>query len=295
MTSEQTSLSIAERGPISPEHPLTEEDVVLLRDLIAKDTSPQEFSIFVKVCEATGLNPFAKQIYAIKRGGRMTIQTSIDGFRLIAQRSGEYAGQAGPMWCGPDGEWRDIWLEEDKPPFAAKVGVMRSGFPEPLWATVRWKSFAQYFNGKLSDTWEKMPDLMLAKCAEAQALRRAFPQELSALYTDDEMPAPRRAARRPAAVIADAQQEAEETTQPRRRSAGIGAKEDATISDKQRIAIRASLNDLWPKDEQAQWAWVKEIEPTAVDETAVHLTGLSNDQASRIITALNDERAGRDR
>ncbi len=291
MTNAETALSIVERGAISPARPFTEEDITLLRDLIAKDVSAGEFGIFVKVCEATGLNPFAKQIYAIKRGGRMTIQTSIDGFRLIAQRSGEYAGQAGPMWCGPDGDWRDIWLENE-PPFAAKVGANRTGFSEPLWATARWQTFAQFFNGKLSETWAKMPDLMLAKCAEAQALRRAFPQELSALYTEDEMQVPRRAARRPAAVTAEAQDQAQETTQPKRRAAGIGA-EEGGMSDNQRKAIRASLSDLWPKDEQAQWAWLKEIEPTAVDDTAVHLTGLSSDQASRIITALNDERAGR--
>ena len=294
MTTPETALSIVERSGISPGQPFTEADIALLRDLIAKDTSPGEFSIFVKVCEATGLNPFAKQIYAIKYGGRMTIQTSIDGFRLIAQRTGEYTGQVGPMWCGPDGEWRDIWLD-DEPPFAAKVGVNRTGFSEPLWATARWKTFAQHFNNKLAATWEKMPDLMLAKCAEAQALRRAFPHELSALYTDDEMAAPRRAARRPAAITAEAQEQeqAQEAPQPKRRAAGIGVKEDAGISDNQRKAIRASLHDLWPKDEQAQWAWVKEIEPTAVDATTVHLTGLSSDQASRIITALNDERAGR--
>lgn len=200
MTNEDQALTIVERAGL-PAQTFDAKDVALLRDLVAKDLSSSEFGLFIKVCETTGLSPFAKQIYAIKRGqgdrGRMTIQTGIDGFRLIAQRSGEYGGQIGPLWCGSDGEWSDIWVG-DNHPFAAKVGVMRSGFTEPLWATAFWKGTAQYFNQKLGEMWEKMPAHMLAKCAEAQALRKAFPQELSALYTSDEMPP---ASRRPRTAV----------------------------------------------------------------------------------------------
>ena len=153
----------------------------LLKKTYAKDTTDNEFSLFCEVAQRTGLNPFARQIYAVKRQGQMTIQTGIDGYRLIAQRTGEYAGQRGPQWCGPDGEWRDVWLSSDHPS-AARVGVLRHGFLEPVWGVARWDSYAQ----QQSPTWKSMPDVMIAKCAEALALRKAFPQELSGLYTEVE-------------------------------------------------------------------------------------------------------------
>lgn len=159
----------------------TSTQIELLADTIAKDLTEPELALFIQVCKRTGLDPFSKQIYAIKRKGRMGIQTSIDGYRLIAQRSGDYAGQDGPFWCGPDGKWADIWLSK-QPPAAAKVGVYRQGFTKPVWGVA---TFAEYSTGEFM--WDKMPATMIAKCAESLALRKAFPADLSGIYTAEEM------------------------------------------------------------------------------------------------------------
>jgi phage recombination protein Bet len=170
--------------------PFDNDQLAIIRNTVAKGTNPDQFKLFIEVCKYHGLSPFARQIYAVVRNSKqsdgsyekqMTIQTSIDGYRLLAERSGKYTGQIGPHWCGEDGEWKDVWLKNE-PPAAARVGVLRKDFAQPTWGVAKYKSYAQN-----TPLWTKMPDTMLAKCAESLALRKAFPAEMSGIYTAEEM------------------------------------------------------------------------------------------------------------
>lgn len=159
----------------------TAPQLAALTQLGLQNAPKADLAVFLHQAKRTGLDPFARQIYMINRGGKFTIQTSIDGFRIVAQRSGNYGGQTPAEWCGEDGEWIDVWLGKT-PPLAARVGVYYKDSPHPTYAVAKWDSYAQQ-----SPIWKKMPDLMLAKCAEALALRKAFPNDLSGVYTDEEL------------------------------------------------------------------------------------------------------------
>lgn len=164
----------------------TEQQLASIGDCIIGDprqaTAPM-LDQFLHVCQHTGLDPWARQIYLRVQSGRASMQTSIDGLRLVAQRAAHADGYRlsyqPTEWCGPDGAWRDVWLS-DEPPAAARITVTIGDAAYP--AVARW---AEY--GSDRGLWKSMPALMLGKVAEALALRRSCPADLSGLYTHEEM------------------------------------------------------------------------------------------------------------
>ena len=159
----------------------TQEQTQLISSTIAPGCTADELKLFAYACQRTGLDPFSKQIYAIKRG-KMTIQVGIDGLRAIAERTGQLDGSE-TFWIGDTegSQWSDVWLGS-KPPAAAKTIIYRKGCGHPFIGVAR---LQDYNAGQ--GLWSKMPAAMIAKCAEALALRKAFPADMSGVYTTDEM------------------------------------------------------------------------------------------------------------
>jgi phage recombination protein Bet len=175
--------------PTDKQLTFTDDQVALLKSTICPGATDDELALFVQRCKSTGLDPFANQIYLVKRSNTSpaTMQTGIDGFRLVAQRTGERDGQDAPEWCGKDGVFKPIWTGSE-PPIACRVVVYRKGHSKGYPALAYWQFYAQKkSNGELNNIWTKGSAHMLCKCAEALALRMAFPNELSGLYTSDEM------------------------------------------------------------------------------------------------------------
>lgn len=151
----------------------------LIKKTVAKDLDQMEFDLFMAVASARGLDPVLRQIYAVKRKDgddkKMVLQIGIDGFRLIAHRTGDYAGRD-----------KAIFAYADDKPVECELTVYRlvQGMKVAFTATVRWSEY--YPGDKLGFMWRKMPETMLEKTCEAKALRMAFPGDLSGLYLDEE-------------------------------------------------------------------------------------------------------------
>lgn len=189
MENQQTNLVTTQPEILEVHRKLADPQYLqLIKDTYCQGASDLEFALAIETARHLGLDPVARQIYFIKawdsqlRATKLVTIIGIDGLRLGAERTGLYAGQTEPLWCGRDGVWTDVWLGEG-PPAAAKVGVLRRDFAQPVWGVVKYQSFViRAKDGRPRAQWGTMPDHMLAKCAEAQALRKAFPQELSGDY-----------------------------------------------------------------------------------------------------------------
>jgi phage recombination protein Bet len=169
----------------------SKEQLELIKSQIAPEATNEELQLFLYTAKRSGLDPLARQIYCIHRsvklpngqyGKKMTVQTSIDGFRVIAERSGLYGGQGEPIFeYSPEGEV-----------VSCKVSVYKFKGDVRYEAAVGVAFFSEYAqtdrSGNLTGLWASKKRIMLQKVAEALALRKAFAQDLSGLYTSEEMP-----------------------------------------------------------------------------------------------------------
>jgi len=165
---------------------LTEDQKDLIKRTVADGCTDDELALFLYQCERSGLDPFSRQIHMIKRGNKATIQTGSDGYRAIAERTGKYAGNDEYLYNGGQTEY-ELLAKGDRQPKVATACVKKivSGVVCEFKASASWLEYCP--KGKQDYMWNKMPYLMLGKCAEALALRKAFPNDLSGIYTDDEM------------------------------------------------------------------------------------------------------------
>lgn len=171
---------------------LQRRQIELIKRTVARGADDDELRMFLNVCKGAQLNPFLRQVHFIKRKNNATgreegtIQIGIDGFRAIAEGSGQYAGNDDAIFKD---EFEETFGNEKnqikkKVPGSATVTVWKllGGERRAFTATARW---GEYNPGTFM--WRKMPYNQLAKCAEALALRKAFPKQLSGLYVNEEM------------------------------------------------------------------------------------------------------------
>lgn len=169
----------------------SKEQLELIKTQIAPEATNDELQLFLYTAKRSGLDPLARQIYCIHRsvklpngqyGKKMTVQTSIDGFRVIAERSGLYGGQGEPIFD----------YDDNGDPISCKISVFKFRGDVRYEAAVGVAFFSEYAqtdrNGNLTGLWASKKRIMLQKVAESLALRKAFAQDLSGLYISEEMP-----------------------------------------------------------------------------------------------------------
>jgi hypothetical protein len=182
------------------------------------EPSEEEVDRFLMEAALYGLEPLTGQIYASWDDGVMRAVTTIDGLRALSARTGADDGQDDPEWCDAEGNWTDFWAGEDNPT-AARVRVYRKGARRPFTGTANWSDFAPVSSEGRGMMWngpEGMPAHLLSNRSEAIARRKAFPAELSGLYTAEELEVelPQAAPAGPATVDVPGEASAARTAKP---------------------------------------------------------------------------------
>lgn len=185
-----TAIQLAQSQPVahagSAPLNLSSEQESLIRDMYGNGATETEFQVFLEVCRARRLNPLTRQIYFVQRWDSekqrqvWAAQVSIDGFRAIAERTGKYDGQDEPEY---EYDAKGVLV-------LARVKVYRKDWSRPAVGVARFGEYcARKKDGSLTHMWATKGHVMIAKCAEALGLRKAFPEELSGVYAPEEMDA----------------------------------------------------------------------------------------------------------
>lgn len=162
----------------------TPQQMAMIRDTYANGATQKEFEVLMEIAKLRKLNPLLRQIHFVKRWNKAlgrevwSAQVSVDGLRAIAERTGKYDGQ-------DDAEYE---RDDQGRIICARVRVYRKDWTRPAVGTAYWSEYVQTTkDDKPTKFWADMPHVMIAKCAEAIAMRKAFPEDMSGLYTDEEM------------------------------------------------------------------------------------------------------------
>lgn len=162
----------------------TPEQQDLIRNTFANGASAGEFAALCETAKVWGLDPFRRQVFFVNRWDSQksckvwSVQVSVDGLRAIAERTGLYAGQDEPEFV----------YDEKGAIRSCKVRVYRKDWERPMTGVAHWSEYVQTTKeGRPTQFWASKPHIMLAKCAEAIALRKAFPQQMAGAYSPEEM------------------------------------------------------------------------------------------------------------
>lgn len=151
----------------------TPEQLKLITDVVARGATQDELKLFLYRCKNMGLDPLKPgQIHFVKYGtGPGTIVVGIEGFRSIAARTGKLAGVK-----------RGVLRDDKGRAIAGWAEVYRSDWQYCAREEV---PLNEYNTGR--GPWQKMPETMIKKVAEAAALRMAFPDDLGGVYERAEL------------------------------------------------------------------------------------------------------------
>lgn len=224
---------------------LTRDQIDLIKKTVALGATDEELRLFIHDCQRRGVHPLDRLLHFTKRGGKYTPITSIDFMRSRAAETGEYAGNEDAQYVYAD--------PDAKHPTQATVTVWRIVQSQrcAFTATARWNEY--YPGDAVGFMWNKLPHVMLSKVAEALALRKGFPQQLSGLYETSEMDQAKDGAgteRIPNPTTAELADE-------RRRVDGLPKHEGAALTEIQVQLVKDAGRDAEPEDREAFEIWLK--------------------------------------